>query len=93
MTAIDSGVGVGLVEPSSVGKEVAEASTSGAGGEGGGRPIALGRAGILEVKDTDFRVSGASHDALVSAVWHELDREDVGMMTCADTGVQGEGFS
>lgn len=54
MTPIDSGVSVGLIEPSSVGEEVTESPASGAGGEGGTRGIRLSRAGVLEVKDTDF---------------------------------------
>ena len=92
MAPIDPGVSVGLVEEPSIGEEIAEASASSASGEGSTRPIRLSGARILQVKDTDFRVPSAGHDAFVSTVWHKLDGEDVCMVTCADTGVQGEGF-
>lgn len=54
MAPIDPGVSVGLIEPTSVGEEVTESPASGAGREGATRGIRLGRARILEVKDTDF---------------------------------------
>jgi hypothetical protein len=47
---------------------------------------------MLQVKDTNLGVSRAGDQRAVARMRHELDGEDVGMVTGADTCVQREGL-
>jgi hypothetical protein len=89
MAAIDTSIGVGLIKPAGIWKEIIETSASRAGIDFWGRSWATA---VFEIENSNLGVSSTGNHSPVIGVGHEFDGEDIGMMTSVHARVERERF-
>ena len=92
MASIHPSVCVPISQPAGMPEEAIKSSAPCAGGKTGVSRYVWVRSTILKIKDADLRVAGTRNYSSIARVGHELDTEDVGMVSRADTCIERKRF-
>lgn len=93
MAPVDPSIGITFTQITRPFKEVVEASAPSRSRKCRGR-IGVGitvAGGVFDVEDAHLRVTGAGDQGAIVGMWHELDGEDVGLVTRGHGGAEREG--
>jgi hypothetical protein len=88
MTPINPRIGIGVTKiPRTTEKFTNSPTPSGIlkGRNGGSIPTP---AGVFDIENTYLRVTGACNYCSIVRLWHEFDREDVGLVTGEDGSIE-----
>lgn len=89
VAAVYTCIGICLTQPTTIREEIVESPAS---CTFQCWPARLVSSTVFKIEDAHFSITGTCYDCSVIGVGHEFDREDVRMMSRADTGTKCHSF-